>query len=114
MNDLLPPPPPTIAGSDLPPPPPSFDAGGIASSDLPPPPEDQSLLRMLSLNAIIGKQAVLSLNDRTYRKMHGFKRFITLGPGETFDSVTLVALDQDQAIIEEDGQRSTLVLPSVR
>lgn len=114
MSDLLPPPPPSLAESDLPPPPPSFDAGGLASSDLPPPPEDQSLLRMLSLNAIIGNQAVLSLNDRTYRKTHGLKRFITLGPGESFDSVTLVALDRDQAIIEEDGQRSTLVLPSVR
>lgn len=114
MSDLLPPPPPSLAGSDLPPPPPSFDSGGIESDDLPPPPEDQSLLRMLSLNAIIGNQAVLSLNDRTYRKTHGLKRFITLGPGETFDSVTLVALDRDQAIIREDGQSLTLVLPSVR
>lgn len=122
---LLPPPPDSEkldTGSDLVPPPPSFSQAdlppglmdSISSQDLPPPPADQSLIKMLSLNAILDNQVILSLRDRSYRKQHGFKEYITLGKGESFDSVRLISINGETAVIEEEGRRSSLSLPSIR
>lgn len=126
--DLLPPPPDSEkfdTGSDLVPPPPSFSQAdlppeppgimdSIPSQDLPPPPADQSLIKMLSLNAILGNQVILSLSDRSYRKQHGFKEYITLAKGESFDGVKLISINGETAIIEEEGRTQSLCLPSIR
>ncbi len=114
----LPPPPPGVESQmagDLPPPPPPTDGGsGISFDELPPPPEKPLLMRKLKLNAIVGDRVILSFKDRNYAAKHGMRRFITLTAGQEFDSVTLVSINSDKAVLEEDGKRQVVQLDPIR
>ena len=114
-NGLLPPP-PAMGGADFGsnlPPEPQADAG-ISVDELPNPPTSQSLRSKLSLNAILGDKAVLALKDKAYASSHGLKQFVTLGKGDSYESVRLVYLDDARAVIEEEGNTRELRLPEIR
>lgn len=114
----LPPPPPGVesqAIADLPPPPPPTDsANGITFDELPPPPEKPLLMRKLKLNAIVGDRVILTFKDRNYPAKHGMRRFITLTKGQEFDTVTLVSINSDKAVLEEDGKEQIVKLDPIR
>ncbi len=114
----LPPPPPgvdSLAAGDLPPPPPPTDGGtGITFDELPPPPEKPLLMRKLKLNAIVGDRVILTFKDRNYPAKHGMKRFITLTEGQEFDTVTLVSINSDKAVLEEDGKKQIVHLDPIK
>lgn len=114
-NGLLPPPPAMGGadfGSNLPPEPQTEE--GISLDELPNPPASQSLRSKLSLNAILGDKAVLALKDKVYANSHGLKPYVTLGKGESYETVRLVYLDDDRAVIEEEGNTRELRLPEIR
>ncbi|MBX9667928.1 MAG: hypothetical protein K2X93_09935 [Candidatus Obscuribacterales bacterium] len=114
----LPPPPPGVDSQvigDLPPPPPPTDGGtGITFDELPPPPEKPLLMRKLKLNAIVGDRVILTFKDRSYPAKHGMKRFITLTEGQEFDTVTLVSINRDKAVLEEDGKKQIVHLDPIK
>lgn len=114
-NGLLPPP-PAMGGADFGsnlPPEPQAD-GGISVDELPSPPASQSLRSKLSLNAILGDKAVLALKDKAYASSHGLKQFVTLGKGDSYETIRLVYLDDARAVIEEEGNTRELLLPEIR
>jgi hypothetical protein len=106
-SDLPPPPPPEVTAELNPPP-------GISSDELPPPPEKPLLMRKLKLNGIVGDRVILAFKDRHYQQAHGYKRFITLAQGQVFDDVKVVDVEQDKAVLEEDGQQTIVRLDPIR
>lgn len=114
-SDALPPPPDgdtEIAHTPdtVPVPPPA----GITSDELPPPPDKPLLAQKLRLNGIVGNRAILAFKDRSFSRENGWRRYVMLGPGERFDSVKLVAIDDESVVLEEEGQQKTLQLPPIR
>lgn len=105
--DLPPPPPPDVTAQLNPPP-------GITSDELPPPPEKPLLMRKLKLNGIVGDHVILAFKDRSYQRRNGYRRYITLAQGQVFDNVRLVDVEQDKAILEEDGEQTTVRLQPIR
>lgn len=105
--DLPPPPPPDVTAQLTPPP-------GISSEELPPPPEKPLLMRKLRLNGIVGDHVILAFKDRNYQRRNGYKRYITLAQGQVFDNVKLVDVDHDKAVLEEDGEQTTVRLEPIR
>jgi len=114
----LPPPPP--GASELPPgmTPPSLEATnlppGISSDELPPPPEKPLLMRMLRLNGIVGDRAILTFKDRRYQRNNGYQKYITLAEGQSFDNMRVVDVETDKAVLEEDGEQTTVHLAPIR
>ncbi len=106
------PPPPAMGGlngiSDLPPEP------GITTDELPLPPESRELSRKLKLNAVIGDHAILAFADKNFARERGLKRYVSLGRGDSYESIRLIDLDADMAIIEENGKTRELKLPELR
>lgn len=113
-SDALPPPPDEDSKvADAPDAIPSQPAG-ITSDELPPPPDKPLLAEKLKLNGIVGNRAILAFRDKSFRRENGWRPYVTLGPGERFDSVKLVAINDESVVLEEEGQQSTLVLPPIR
>lgn len=112
--DGLPPPPPQSLPPELTPPPEASPAPGISSEELPPPPDKPLLMRMLRLNGIVGDRAILTFKDRSYQRQNGFKRYITLAEGQRFDNMRLVHIDGESAVLEEDGEETTIQLAPIR
>lgn len=113
----LPPPPPGL--SMPPPPPPEMTAempppAGISVDELPPPPEKPLLMRKLKLNGIVGDRVILAFKDRNYQEQNGYRRFITLAEGQVFDNVRVVDVTADRAVLEEDGEQTTVRLAPIR
>lgn len=105
--DLPPPPPPDVTAQMTPLP-------GISSDELPPPPEKPLLMRKLRLNGIVGDHVILAFKDRNYQRRNGYKRYITLAQGQVFDNVKLIDVEQDKAVLEEDGEQTTVRLEPIR
>jgi hypothetical protein len=114
--DGLPPPPPPLGGVELPGElqVPHEEESGITFDELPPPPDKPRLATKLALSAVVGDRAILTFKDRRFRQLHGYQKFITLAPGQEFDSVTLVSVDRDRAVLEEEGRRSTVEMAPIR
>jgi hypothetical protein len=114
----LPPPPtadasPSLAASLTPPPPP-LPTPGISLEELPPPPDRPLLSKRLKLNAILGDHVILAFKDRRFQKQNHFKQYITLSQGQEFDTVTLVDIGKDKAVLEEHGRQITMELDPIR
>ncbi len=114
----LPPPPtpdpsPSLA-TNLPPPPPPLSTPGISLEELPPPPDRPLLSKRLKLNAILGDHVILAFKDRRFQKQNHFKPYITLSQGQEFDTVTLVDIGKDKAVLEEHGRQITMELDPIR
>lgn len=87
---------------------------GITADELPPPPDKPLLAEKLKLNGIVGNRAILAFKDKGYSRENGWRPYVTLGPGQRFDSVKLVAIGDESVVVEEEGQQRTLVLPPIR
>ncbi len=118
---LIPPPPPgNSAGLTLPPPP--GNSVGLASppgadltaAELPAPPPKPSLSGKLTLVAIVADRAILTFCDRGMVRDNRWPETITLGPGEQFESVSLVSISGDNVTLEEDGERCVKTLALIK
>jgi len=106
---LVPPPPPVMAGS-------SAVVPGEAKSNLalPEPPAKPRLVEALKLVGIVGQKAVFVFSDRQLRKINNWPRALLLSPGEQFESVNLISVDDHLVTLEEDGMRTTKALEEIR
>ena len=103
----LPPPPDAPTGDEEPSlaePPPALPARSI-----PHPPEMPLLMRRFKVSGIIGDRAVLE-----FKRENSHKSFITLGEGEVFDTVKLLAIKSDSVVLEEDGRTREIDLPPIK
>lgn len=110
----LPPPPTSASLPDLAPPPPP---PGITTDELwdqMQPPDKPMLSEHLKLNAILGDQVILAFKDRRFQKKNHFQQYITLSQGQVFDTVTLIDIGKDQAVINEHGRQITMQLDPIR
>lgn len=109
---LPPPPPGEMASADdlsLPP-----DPSGIEHHEFPSPPPRQFLSEHLKLNAIVGDRVILAFKDKEFRRQNGFKKYITLAEGQDFDTITLVDVEKDKAVLEENGEQRVIQLDPIR
>lgn len=111
-NGLVPPPPVMPGAGDLPPEP-SMDSG-ISIGELPSPPENQALYKKLHLNSIVGDRAILAFNNNAHARQQYGKEYITLGKGDKFENMTMVVVDPDKVVVEENGITKELKLPELR
>ncbi|HEY9787435.1 MAG TPA: hypothetical protein V6D17_18745 [Candidatus Obscuribacterales bacterium] len=116
-ESLVPPPP---EGNFPPAPPAILPQGALASgdglpvSDLPMPPARPSLAKDLKLVGMIGDKAILSATDRATREANRLPQAICLGPGQKFRDISLVAINNDEVVLEEGGQQTIKVLDPIR
>lgn len=108
------PPPPT---SLIPPPPPgvptmSEQSTELPIEDLPPPPEKPSLAAKMRLVGIIDDRALFTLNDNDDSMTRPY--VIALKPGEQFQTVTLLSVDANGVMVEEDGARTVFTLERIK
>lgn len=89
-------------------------ASGIAVDELPLPPEKPLLIPRLKLNAILGDHVVITFKDNQFRKSHGFKKYITLAPGQEFDSIKLIDVSNNSATLEENGEQKTVTMDPIK
>lgn len=118
------PPPPPGKEPFVPPLPPGADGPGVQASadsdlglseaELPAPPTKPSLADKMKLTAVIGDRAVLAFTDALMRIGHKWPRSVTLGPGEHFESVSVVSVNGDTVTIDEDGDRSVKTIRPVK
>ncbi|MBI4532915.1 MAG: hypothetical protein HY711_03125 [Candidatus Melainabacteria bacterium] len=110
----IPPPPPIPKESFVSPPPPAQQGvlesvlsgeEGLSVSELPEAPAKPSISDKLKLVGVVGDKAVLACTDRMWRKENKWPKTIVLGPGEQFESLSLVEVHPDSITIEEDGER---------
>jgi hypothetical protein len=113
---LVPPPPPTTSiGSFVPPPP----ASGGASQDLlnpnelPAPPDKPAIVGKMQLTGIVGSRALFTF-DPAARLQNGWPKFVSLGAGEQFETVSVVNVSPDSVTLQEDGERTVKELPRIR
>lgn len=111
---VTPPPPPPAQFGLVPPPPPSDMSEGMSVAELPAPPTKPSLAGKMKLVAIVGDRAILAFSDRSIVRDNRWPSTVTLGPGEQFESVSMVDVTPDSVTLEEDGERSTKAMDPLR
>ncbi len=114
-NKTLVPPPPDGLPLQVPPPPTSAGrAEDLPVSELPVPPERPSIVNKLKLTGIIGQKAIFSITDVGTRRQNKWPRSLMLGAGEHFESVEVVTIGADSALLEENGEQTTKRLERIR
>lgn len=113
---MVPPPPPSVSNpfGDAPPPPAGQLNSGLNLGELPTPPENAHLNPRVELVGIVGDRAIFNIKDNLLRRKHKWPKSFTLTIGQTFDGMKLVAVKDESAIVEEDGQTITKPLPVVK
>lgn len=111
---VTPPPPPPAQFGLVPPPPPQDMSEGMSVAELPAPPTKPSLAGKMKLVAIVGDRAILAFSDRSLARDNRWPSTVTLGPGEQFESVSMVDVTPDSVTLEEDGERSTKAMDPLR
>ncbi len=111
---VTPPPPPPAQFGLVPPPPPSDMSEGMSVAELPAPPTKPSLAGKMKLVAIVGDRAILAFSDRAIARDNRWPSTVTLGPGEQFESISMVDVTPDSVTLEEDGERSTKAMDPLR
>jgi len=112
-NNMIPPPPPTVHN-------PFGDSGagqlnsGLNIGELPMPPENAGVSAKLQLVAIVGDRAIFSVKDSLVRRRNHWPKTLTLGIGQIFDGMKLTAINDESAVIEEDGQTIVKALPVIK
>lgn len=123
------PPPPPIAKAPkagaaphglVPPPPPSDPSlagagqyGGLPLNQLPEAPPKPTVADKLRLAAVIGNKVILNV-PQSVRRENKWPATISLGPGEQFESLSIVSVDGDSVTIDEDGERTVKTLASIK
>lgn len=108
---FVPPPPPEATPSLGEPP--SVDEG-LPLAELPAPPSKPSIANQMRLMAVIGDRVVLAFSDGQQRREHGWPKTVTLGPGDQFESVSVVSVGPDSVTLDEDGDRSVKTIDRLR
>jgi hypothetical protein len=116
---MLIPPPPGGLQLQVPPPPPTLgshasSAEDLPVSELPVPPERPSIVNKLKLTGIIGQKAIFTITDLSARRLNKWPRSLMLGTGEHFESVEVVSIGSDSALLEENGEQTTKRLERIR
>lgn len=129
-NVKVPPPPPIAKTPKLgappsglvPPPPPSdpslvAGAGGggmgLPINELPQAPDKPTVADKLKLAAVIGNKVILNV-PYNVRQQNKWPATISLGPGEQFESLSVVSVDGDSVTLDEDGERTVKTLASIK
>jgi hypothetical protein len=99
---LVPPPPPMPAEDELP------------VSALPLPPDRPSISSKLKLTGIIGDKGVFAINDYEARRINKWPMYLIMTPGDRFESIELISVGSDSAVLREDGERSVKALERIR
>ncbi|HEY9715604.1 MAG TPA: hypothetical protein V6C72_19175 [Chroococcales cyanobacterium] len=107
-STLIPPPPPTVAGI------PGQESEALSVDELPDPPAKPALAPKLKLVGLIGERAIFTLDDTELRMANRWPYVISLSPGESFESVKLVAASEDDVTIEESGQQTLVDIPRIK
>lgn len=109
-EDLLPPPPPGLPApgnmNDIPPEVSSPYGGVLTMQELPLPPEKPSVADKMKLLAVVGDRAILGFKNDRLRLANKWPKTVTLGPGESFESVRMIQVKGDTVLLDEDGERS--------
>jgi hypothetical protein len=116
------PPPPTDMAKLVPPPPPTSEFpkqgfGSIANlpiSTLPSPPSRPTIADKMKLVSILDDKAILAFSNPNLQIKNKWPKTLTLGPGDQFESVSVISVDRDSITLQEDGERSVKVLERVR
>jgi hypothetical protein len=115
---MLIPPPPGGVSLQVPPPPNAVSSGSATEdlpvSELPVPPERPSIVNKLKLIGIIGQKAIFTITDLSARRVNKWPRSLMLGTGEHFESVEVVSISADSALLEENGEQTTKRLERIR
>ena len=74
---------------------------------------DGSLLDNLTLSAVIDNRAIFKVSPR-YRREHGLRSAITLGPGDEYESVSVVTIDGKNVTVSEGQKRTVKSIASLR
>lgn len=100
----------------VPPPPPGVSlpsADQLSVAELPAPPAKPSIVDKMKLLAIVGDRAIISFDRLAARDNH-WPKTLSLGPGEQFESVSIVGVNKDAVTLEEDGERSVIKLAGIK
>jgi hypothetical protein len=81
---------------------------------LPEPPDKPFLADKLKLVGVLGERAVFVFSDQELRRINKWPANLALGPGDQFDSVNVVSVDEQMVTLEEDGRRSVKELETIR
>lgn len=103
----------------IPPPPPSTPSypgstNELPVSDLPAPPERPTLVNSIKLTGIVGNKAIFSVTDLSARLRNNWPKALSLGAGDHFESISVISVDADRAVIEENGERVDKRLERIR
>lgn len=103
----------------IPPPPPATtsypaSANELPVSDLPTPPERPTLVNSIKLTGIVGNKAIFSVTDMSARLKNKWPKALLLGAGDHFESISVISVDADRAVIEENGERVDKRLERIR
>jgi hypothetical protein len=103
----------------IPPPPPSTPSypgsmNELPVSDLPAPPERPTLVNSIKLTGIVGNKAIFSVTDLSARLKNNWPKALMLGAGDHFESISVISVDADRAVLEENGERVDKRLERIR
>jgi hypothetical protein len=102
----------------IPPPPATPSMPGslneLPVSDLPAPPERPCLVNSITLTGIVGNKAIFSVTDLSARLKNNWPKALLLGVGDHFESISVISLDADRAVLEENGERTDKRLERIR
>jgi len=103
----------------IPPPPPSTPAlsgslNEVPVSELPVPPERPSLVNSIKLTGIVGNKAIFAVTDLSARLKNNWPKALLLGAGDHFESISVISVDADSAVLEENGERTDKRLERIR
>lgn len=113
---MVPPPPPSVANpfGDAPTKMPGQLDSGLNLGELPMPPDNAHFNARVDLVGIVGDRAIFSIKDNLLRRKHKWPKTFTLTLGQSFDGMKLIAVKDESAVVEEDGQTITKPMPVVR
>lgn len=113
----------TFSLNMIPPPPPdatsTFESTPVAAAPAPAYAESirsrvhDGLLANMTLSAVIDNRAIFKINPY-YRKKHGLPSAISLGPGDEFESVSVVTIDGDDVTVSEGQKRTVKTIAALR
>lgn len=103
----------------IPPPPPSTPVmpgsmNELPVSDLPAPPERPTLVNSIKLTGIVGNKAIFSVTDLSARLKNNWPKALSLGAGDHFESISVVSVSVDSAVLEENGERTDVHIERIR
>lgn len=72
-----------------------------------------TLVDNMILSAVIDNKAIFKIGT-DYRREHGLQSAVSLGPGEEFESVTVVSIDGKSVTVSEGMKRSVKTIAALR